>query len=434
MKSGILVVSHRPRAGRPGRLHVELLQNLLATTFVLMIALGVARASAAGFVEADGTTLILDDKPYRAIGVNIPHLSHGYLGTWFHWKSVYGTRETMRQSIVDAVIDAERHEMAFIRFFASPGYPKDTAELYLKDKDAYWRQMDELFALCRKHRLRLIPSLGTLFKWHLDFGEPRTAVLDPKSKTHAATYGYVREFVSRYKDDPNVLMWELENEGFLAADVDETNRPAPPKGVYPEGSAAFREKFSSEDSWRFEQLIQIYKDMTAFIKGLDPNHLVTSGDAHVREESMCRRTTFPKFNWRDDTLSEHLSNLLASQPESLDVGSLHVYGNFTTRRKVADLPHLDLARAWIRAFHAARRPVLIGELGQFDPNFQSDPGAQWTRDAIDMMDDEGVALMALWVWHFPWQDKDHNIPGGTAQPALMQRIARFNRAHANTRP
>jgi len=395
-----------------------------------LIAIGLAaRADAQGFVRAEGAQLKLDGKEYRAIGVNIPHLSQAYNGTWHHWKGIYGTREKMRQAIVEAVEDAERHHMAFIRFFASPGYPKATAELYLKDKGEYWRRMDELFDLCRKHHLKLVPDLGIL-KWHLDCNELMTAVLDPDSKTYRATYGYVREFVTRYKDDPLVLMWELENEAFLKADVNMKGRRARPKGVYPEGAKGIRETYTFEDSLRFDMLIKLYKEMTAFVKDLDPNHLVTSGDSGVREESMCRRLTFPHFKWRTDTLREHLSNLLASQPEPLDVFSIHMCGSFATRRKVGNLSHLEFLRARVRAIHASRSPVFVGELGQSNPYHQADPEAKWTRAAIDLLDEEGVSLIALWVWHFPWQDKNFNIPNGAAQPLLMKRVREFNEAHA----
>ena len=387
-------------------------------------------ANADGFVTTDGTNLMLDGKPYRAIGVNVPHLSTGYLGTWFHWQQIYGTKEKMREAIVAAIEDAAAHKVAFIRFFGSPGYPKGTAELYLKDKDEYWRQMDEVFELCRKHDIKLVPSLGVLAKWAHDYHEPLNAVLDAESKTHEATYGYVREFVTRYKDDPVVLMWELDNEVFLHADVNMEGRPAKPKGVYPEGTTDLREKLSQEDSFHFDQLVQLYKDMTAFIKELDPNHLVTSGDSGVREESVCRRETFPNFKWRDYTIREHLSNLLESQPEPLDVFSLHMYGNSTSTRKVGKLPHLEFLRARVRAMHAARGPVFVGELGQTDPNLPDDPEAKWVRAALDLLDEEGAALIALWVWHFPWQDKDFNIPSSDAQPLLMQRVAEWNGKYA----
>jgi len=405
---------------------------ILAVFVSSIVSLSRDVVAAEEFVKANCTRLILGDREYRAIGVNVPHLSQAYMGTWFHWKHIYGTRETMRQAIVEAVQDAERHNLAFIRFFASPGYPKGTAELYLKDKDEYWRQMDELFDLCRTHNVRLVPSLGVLFKWSLDCGELQTAVLDPASQTHAATYGYVREFVTRYKDDSNVLMWELQNEAFLRADVSMKDQPARPRGVYPPGFSNYREKYTLEDSFRFDDLVRFYKKMAAFIKAIDRNHLVTSGDSGVREESACRRETFPDFKWRNDTLREHLSNLLESQPEPLDVFSLHMYGNFTTRRKVANLPHLDFLRHRVRALHAVQRPVFVGELGQSDPHFQADPEAKWARAAIDALDEEGVALIAIWAWHFPWQDKDFNIPNGGAQPLLMQRVREFNEQYLGT--
>ena len=109
-------------------------------------------------------------------------------------------------------------------------------------------------------------------------------------------------------------------------------------------------------------------------------------------------------------MSENTSNLLLSQPIPLDVFSLHAYGNFTTRGNIGDLPHLDFVRDHVRALHAARRPVFVGELGQVDPYLPADREAKLTFAAIDLLDEEGVALMALWVAYFPWQDKDFNIP------------------------
>jgi len=393
---------------------------------IWLLGVGVAGAEVRGFVRAEGTRLLLEGREYRAIGVNVPHLSQGYMGTWFHWREIYGTQEKMRQAIVDAIVDAAQHRLAFIRFFAHPGYPKDTAELYWRDKEAYWRQMDELLALCRKHRIRLVPCLGAILRWHHEAQEPMTAIADPESKTHQLAYGYIQEFVSRYKDDPVILMWELDNEAFLRADVDQEGRANIPRGCFPPNFVGYREKLSRADSLRFDMLVRVYKEMASFIKKLDPNHLVTSGDSGVRRESVSRRETFPHFQYRTDTLREHLAHLLMSQPEPLDVFSIHAYGSFEGTDAIGPLPHLEYLRARVRALHAARAPVFVGELGQ-QPPFGLDPEAQWTRAAIEVLEEEGVALIALWVWHFPWQDRQHlNIPCGAAQPRLMERVAAFN--------
>ena len=427
------------------------------TTMVLLFALSVtgcrslqkapagdagnrrAKSSVTGFVTTRGTRLILNGREYRAIGVNVPHFPQAYMGTWHHLHQFYASPEDARLAMVEAVADAQRHGIAFIRFFASPGYPKGTAALYLKDKGEYWRQMDALFDVCREHGVRLVPSLGCLFgPWFELSGEPRTAVLRPGTKTHAAVYGYVREFVSRYRDDPVVLMWEIENEAFLTADVNMAGRRAKPAGVYPPGFKPIRKTYGTEDSFRFDDLVRFYQEMATFIKGIDPNHLVTSGDSRVREESVCRRQTFPHFKWRQDTLAEHLAQFIESQPRPLDVFSIHYYVNFNKQRKVGGgMNNLDYFRAVLRALHADGRPIFVGELGQNDPCIQRDPAARGINAALDMIEQENVSLAALWVWHFPWHDLNRRKPGnngvgmnlaaGDKFPALMRRIAAFNR-------
>ena len=244
-----------------------------------------------GFVTAHGDQLFLAGREYRAIGVNVPHLHQAYMGTWFHNQQIYGTPEKARQAMVEAVEDASRSGFAFIRFFANPGYPIDIEKLYEKNRDDYWRQMDEVFVLCRQHGLRLVPVLGVT-EWNLPSGEPKQSILDPNSKTAQATSRYLREFVTRYKDNPTVLMWELQNELMLAADVDMLGVNLLPKEVYPPG-AAVRKRASREDSLTWAMIQQIYRQQTAFIKKLDPNHLVTSGDAQTRPEATSRRETFP---------------------------------------------------------------------------------------------------------------------------------------------
>jgi len=394
------------------------------------------------FLTRQGARLFLNGREYRAIGVNVPHLHQAYFGTWFHIKQIYGTPEKAREAIVAAIEDAETSGIAFIRFFAHPGYPRDVDMLYAKDPQEYWRRMDELFALCRQHHVKLVPSLGTITGWHLYCGETTQAILDPNSKTAQATLRYVREFVSRYKDDPTVLMWELENEPMLKADVDMKGRNLLPKGVYPPG-AVVREKGVREDSLNWDMLLKIYKEHAAFIKALDPNHLVTSGDAHVRPECTSRRETFPDFKYRNDTLQEFLANNLAAQPEPLDVYSFHQYGTFAPPAKPDErwgLTSIELFRRMDRAVldtparrsatvrEGAGRPLFIGELGQSNPSFKDDPESKWMRAYIDVIEQEGVSLAALWVWHFPWQP-DLTVSSAT-HPLLVQRVAAFNQKYA----
>ena len=61
-------------------------------------------------------------------------------------------------------------------------------------------------------------------------------------------YKYAKKIVSRYKDDTNILMWELMNEGFLGVDVQMEGRDAPPEGVYLPTTKIRKKTWKKEDS------------------------------------------------------------------------------------------------------------------------------------------------------------------------------------------
>lgn len=384
--------------------------------------------SMTGFATVDGARLMLNGSEYRAIGVNMPDLHQCYNGTWHHIRQIYGSSPRAKEAMVEAIIDAHRSNVAFIRFFAAPGYPVDAEKLYFRDRDEYWRQMDEVFDLCRAHNIRLIPSLQVVSGWFYACGEPKQAILDPNSKTYKATYTYVEEFVTRYKDDPVVLMWELENEAFLAADVNMQGRSGLGAGQFPAGSPYVKPTLTLEDSLTFDMTVQVYKEWASIIKSLDPNHLVTSGDACVRDTSESLRRYFPGQVWVLDSLDQHVANYTESQTEPLDVFSIHAYGPQPSTRWPGNLSTADYYTALVRAAHLKPAPALIGELGNAAPSFGEDADAVWTRSFIDAMEQEGVSLMALWVWHFPWQPE--NTLTGSSHPLLIDKMAEFNRKYA----
>jgi mannan endo-1,4-beta-mannosidase len=407
-------------------------RRLTPIAALLAVLMG-GSAMADGFVAAVGSKLMLDGKEYRAIGVNMPNLHQAYFGTWFHNKQMYGSDENARQAMIAGVEDASRSGLAFIRFFANPGYPRDQAMLYDQDPDRYWKLMDEVFDLCRRNRIKLVPSLQTIPGPYLHLGEHGQAIIDPQSKTYQWVHRYITEFVTRYKDDPTVLMWELMNEGTLHADVEMEGRALLPKGVYPPGVTEVREKGSMDDSLTWAMFQRLYREQTAFIKSLDPNHLVTSGDAHVRPECTSRRETFPNFKFRSDTWREWLGNNLAAQPEPLDVFSFHFYGNDEIAgpgKPWTGMTALEEIQGVARCVHAARAPMFIGELGT-SPNNRADPESKWLLKCVDMLESEGVSLAALWVWHFTWQP-EYTLDG-TSAPTLVKRCAEFNRTYAGLR-
>ena len=389
----------------------------------------VTAAERGQFVRVDGAGLTRAGAPFRAIGFNQPDLFSSILT---------GGDEGQKKSFA-AIEDASRSEVRFLRFWASGFWPRDM-QLYFVDKPAYWARMDAVFGHAREKDVMLVPSLFWMsYLWSDLCDEPRGKIADPNSKTYQAMRTYTTELVSRYKDDPNVLMWELGNEYFLSADLDASHNPkANGAGAKHLGTRPARNR---EDSLTTDQLVTFYSNMSSHLHAIDPNHLVTSGDAGPRNTSRSLRDRFPKAVWTEDSPRDHLASLLTANPVPLDVMSIHYYGNLTGAFPAGTKPRfvgglndrgLDLLTAIARTASAARMPLFVGELGQHDPRFIEDPEARFACAAIDLLEKEGADLIAIWAWHFPPHARE-TVTGST-YPALMKRVREFNRLGTMNRP
>jgi hypothetical protein len=377
------------------------------------------------FVRADGAGLTRAGAPFRAIGFNQPDL----------FSSVLLHETEGRAKSFEAIDDASRAGIRFLRFWACGFWPRDM-KLYFADKPAYWARMDEVFRHAREKDVMLVPDLFWMsYLWSDLCDEPRGKIADPNSKTYQAMRTYATELVSRYKDDPNVLMWELGNEYFLSADLDASRIPkAHGAGAKHLGTRPVRTR---DDNLTTAQLVAFYANMTAHLHAIDPNHLVSSGDSRPRPQSRSLRENYPKQVWKQDSLADHMASLLQGQARPLDVISIHYYGNLDGSFPPGEKPSrvgglsdqgLELLTEYARAATSAGMPLFVGELGQHTPSITEDPEARFARAAIDLLEKGGGDLIAVWVWHFP-PHPQYTISGST-YPALLKRISEFNRQHA----
>ncbi len=377
------------------------------------------------FVRADGAGLTRAGAPFRAIGFNQPDL----------FSSVLLHEAEGRAKSFEAIADASRSGVRFLRFWASGFWPRDM-KLYFADKPAYWARMDEVFRHAREKDVMLVPSLFWMsYLWSDLCDEPRSKIADPNSKTYQAMRTYATELVSRYKDDPNVLMWELGNEYFLSADLDASCIPkANGAGAKHLGTRPARTR---EDSLTTEALVAFRANMTAHLHAIDPNHLVSSGDSGPRPHSRSLRESFPKGVWKEDSLADHRASLRQGQARPLDVVSIHYYGNMDGSFPPDEKPSrvgglsnqgLELLTEYARAATSAGMPLFVGELGQHAPFITEDPEARFARAAIDLLEKEGGDLIAIWAWHFPPHPK-YTVSGST-YPALLKGVSEFNCRHA----
>ncbi|OTA99048.1 glycoside hydrolase family 5 protein [Hypoxylon sp. CI-4A] len=186
---------------------------------------------------------------------------------------------------------------------------------------------------------------------------------------------YVEQFVNRYKDSPAILAWELANEPRCAAD-------------------AVRNLPVSEDCTA-DTLTAWIDEMSTFIKGLDPDHLVTWGG----EGGFNRESDDSSYNGSDG--GDFDANLALP---NIDFGVFHTYPDWWSKT-------VPWTNQWVRD-HAASgktigKPVVHEEYGWMTPEVREQngiPAVNATRIEVEggwqsIMLEEGMSDL-YWQYGF----------------------------------
>jgi hypothetical protein len=193
-------------------------------------------------VSRKGTSFLLNGQPFRFVGSNLYNAAVDL--------STYdcGFYVGKPEADVAGWFDRVKADQAakVIRFWAFQKYTNGGTN---------WTGLDRVMRLANQRGLKLLPVLENqwsdcteggdkLDTWYAD-GYQRPYGAYPLSYKE-----YVRRVVSRYKDDPAVFAWSLMNE---AESQTAASVPAP------------------------APLHAFARDMSSYVKSLDPNHLVTLG-------------------------------------------------------------------------------------------------------------------------------------------------------------
>jgi mannan endo-1,4-beta-mannosidase len=145
---------------------------------------------------------------------------------------------------------------------------------------------------------------------------------------------YIKALITRHKNNPTILAWELANEARCGADG-VRNLPRSPAGCSPELITAW------------------YDEMSSYIKSLDPHHLVTTGSEggfNVESEDWA-------YNGADGSDFDAELGL-----KNIDFGTFHSYPDWWSKT-------VEWTVQWIEdhgaAMRGARKPVVHEEYGEF---------------------------------------------------------------------
>ena len=318
-------------------------------------------------LRAVGSTLWRGSQPFVALGANVwrlqgyfapvdPHALRAHGKTWSAippGDAADGARVLAR---------AAAHGLRTIRYITTGWNPAWLAA-WARRPSEFWRGHDALFDTAQRCNVTLIPSLA----WHaLPFaalaGEPVQATFQRHTRAHALLLDYVRAYVTRYRDHPAVLMWELGNEWNLA-----TAR----------GRAENR-VFESID--HLETAMRIVVDV---IKDADPEHLVGSGHAA------------PAIDQGRDL--ERQKEAFARLNLPVDVASLHIY---PTHHDPASALGTAPTKAYLEAMAEVAaselaRPLMVGEFGE---SYDAHPEGAFVREVLDAWMNGTFPLALVWSW------------------------------------
>jgi hypothetical protein len=270
-----------------------------------------------GILRSVGGMLYMNGEPYYEISFNKFDLFYQVMAGYVY-NHEYPTADVQYAAAEKALQRLSETGFKSIRVFMHSQAYLDL--MYSEEHQAvYFKAMDEVFDLCDKYGIRINMCLGlaeeNLLACDYIEGEGYVQstetvydlIADPNSRSRQNVYNYIDLVINRYKDRDTVLMWEVNNELSLEADI---------------GPAVGKVRCS------LLQLANFYGDVADRIRAIDPEHLVTSGDSAFRPAQwhlLCSSLNGAPLDWTRDTLWDHLMALTLVN-EKLDVICMHAYG------------------------------------------------------------------------------------------------------------
>jgi hypothetical protein len=364
---------------------------LLAASEVFLLTPSPAASKPLGLRPGPNATILLNGKPYRGIGIN-------YFSCFLR---------TLKDG-ADTSYDAGFATLAekgipFARFCATGFWPRDM-KLYVDDREEYFRRLDGVVHSAEKHGIGLIPSLFWYYACVPDLvGEPMNQWANPNSKTHAWMRQYVREVVTRYRDNPTIWAWELGNEYSLYANIPHSNRPK----THPDlGTPASR---SERDDLTYAMVNHAFISFATAVKQHDPSRLTFTGDSFPR---LAAWNLEHHKSWDHDTTEQFRQMLIKANPDPITGISLHAYEDDDQRFAAA----MQVARL-------INKPIFIGEFGA---QHETEAQAAKFRRLIKAIVDHEIPLATVWVFDHPAQ-KDFDITADNGRAWQLELIAETNR-------
>jgi len=361
-----------------------------------------AETSSLGLMVNSAGVLTKNGAPYRGIGVN------------YYDAFVRTLRNPQDESYRAGFSNLGANNIPFARF-AAGGWTANDFQLYLTDKEAYFRLLDGVVQSAEKSNVGLIASLF----WPISaaseiVNEPRESWGDANSKTRQFMRNYTREVVSRYSHSPAIWGWEFGCELSLAVDL-----PNPPPNADPR-VAARRLSFAA---FRSAAL-----DFAQVVRSIDSKRILLTGNSLPRASAY---NNTMQGGMRPDTEKQFASILLRDNPGPYSPICIHTSPasaiNYFADRKVS---YEELLQTCVSIGRSVGKPIYVEE-------FVAVPGRPGSRGMLSereyfsrelaAIEASGAPLASVWVYDRKLTPDRSNLTFDNERSYMLQMIGAANR-------
>jgi hypothetical protein len=388
-----------------------LLLAFLVSQAITALPVSSQAASLPGLSVARDGTLLRNGAPYRAVGVNYTDAFLRALG--------HPGDEFYR----DDFSKLAANHIPFARFAACGFFPRDY-QLYLQDKEKYFKLLDGVVHAAEESNVGLIADLfWTTYAVPDLVGEPRDQWGNAQSKTRQFMRTYTREVVSRYADSPAIWGWEFGNEYNNALDVPDAMRHLPP--VNPRlGTPMSR---GPHDVLTSEIFTSALLDFARTVRAIDGNRILLTGNACTRPGAYHMLT---KRRYGGDSFEQFATMLLRQNPGPFNPVCIHVapttVSPYFPRRPVS---YNELIQICASAARSASKSLYIEEFITCRPKTECSIATRRENvsEVLAAIQANNVPLASVWVYERKQLHDPNSLSFDDDTASVLRMIGDFNR-------
>ena len=337
---------------------------------------------ALGFVKRCSDKFVLNKKTFYFTGANNYYLH--YLNTSITAEEVFSTCEKHGLNVMRtwAFMDKEYSYNDHGHYYTY--YNNVTREIEVNEGVNGLQRIDEVISIAEKHGIRLILTLtnnwvdfGGLEQWVRDFGYDTHDAFFTVPEIKKSFKKYIKTLINRtntitgkkYINDGTIFAWELGNE-----------------------LRAWGNGFQNQKPYDTTILTKWLDEMSTYIKYLDPNHMVSTGEEGFG---------LPKVESDNDIYFLDDGNDFRKNAalKNIDFATIHLYPNYWNFKNLVEdgiqyiVSHAEVAKKQLN------KPIIMEEFELFVKNRDK----EFPALLESMMENDNNGIMV-------WMLADHTYP------------------------